>query len=641
MASNEDLATINYDYDYPEGLVLKPGSELHTKLVSMVMEKARGSQEVWKRRFDGWNKIDRTLTAYIEKDNAEKKLERKDDRTPTTMVVPVSYATLDILLTYMVAAFLDEPILRYDGVGPEDVLGSMLMEVVVAQQCRKSKVPLELHTMWRDSFAYGVGFGYIGYEKQSAMRTMRKPETAYSAMTGGLEPTGGTVEYKESKIIYNGSTLTAVDPYVMLPDPETPIHRFQKGEFIGWVEQTNLMSLMSMEKENPTEYFNVRYLKHTTGTSKFYPRTEMAREDRWGGAQESSVTKPIDIVHMYIRLIPNDNALGKEEYPEKWLVSVAGDGVVIKAKKLGLDHDDFPFAVVAPDYDGHSTTPISRLETVYELQKTIDWELRSRVANVRKVMNNMLVVDPQMINIWDLSHPKPGGFIRTRRQAWGRGVKDAVMQLGVSDVTTGHVADIGFLTQIIRETTGSQDAISGIRRHTSERVSAAEAMQTAKGALSRLEKAARIASMQAHQDIAWQMASNTRQLMDEEVYAKIAGTWASTLAADLGVTLPTDRGRVKVSPKDIDIDFDVVPHDGSIPNSGDPQMWIQLYQTIAANPLLAQQLDMVRIFKFGAKLAGAKNLDDFVKKGGAPQVETMPDQQVLDQADQGNLVPVQ
>jgi hypothetical protein len=630
-----------FNYTYPDDgagkeMDLRPGSDMHNKLLTLVMQKTQGSQTVLERRFSGWKDIDRTLTAYMESDKGELDVVNQDNRKPTTMVVPVSYATMETLLTYMVAAFGEDPTFRYEGAGPEDTLGGILLELTIAQQCRRSKVLLDLHTMWRDSFAYGFGVGAVDYINIHAYKTVKTEINEFDNLTGKDVPTGNFASSRQRVTMYSGNTLHAIDPYMCLPDPDVPIHRVQDGEFFGYVDSTNLMSLLDVERSSDGAYFNVKYLKEGNGKSKYNRRSSTGREQRQGtGDDAPTITKPVDIINMYIKLIPKDYGLGPSEYPEKWLISVAGDKFIVRAQPLGLDHDQFPISVVAPDYDGHSITPISRLETVYELQKTMDWLFKSHIANVRKAINDMLVVDPQLVNIFDLERPKPGKLIRLRRQAWGRGVKDAVMQLGVADVTRGHIADTGYITQIIRETTGAQDAVSGIRRHTSERVSAAEAQQTARGALSRLEKSARIAGMQAHQDIAYQMAFNTQQLMSDETFAKIIGEWGSVLAKDFGKDVST--GRIPVSPKDIDIRFDVVPHDGSIPHSGDPNMWIQLFQVIAGNPLLAQQIDLVRVFKYGARMAGAKNLDDFIMKGN---VQVMPDEQVAQQVQQGNLTPM-
>jgi hypothetical protein len=194
-------------------------------------------------------------------------------------------------LTYMAAAFLsEEPLLRYDGVGPEDVLGSILMEMAIAQQCRRAKVPLDLHTMWRDGFSYGFSAGYIGYENRTAYRTMTTPETEYSDTLGKAIPTGRSNRIREKRNIFSGGTLTAIDPYMCLPDPNIPIHNVQKGEFFGWIDRVNLMTLLESERDNPDDYFNCRYLKHTTTTSIMNTRTSTAREDRVGGSTDSAVS---------------------------------------------------------------------------------------------------------------------------------------------------------------------------------------------------------------------------------------------------------------------------------------------------------------------------------------------------------------
>jgi len=192
---------------------------------------------------------------------------------------------------------------------------------------------------------------------------------------------------------------------------------------------------------------------------------------------------------------------------------------------------------------------------------------------------------------------------------------------------------------MMRETTGCTDVVSGIRRHTSERVSATEAAGTARGALSRLEKAARITALQAHQDIGYQMGWNTIQLMKEEKFARLIGDWAVTLAKDFNIE--TERGLVKIKPSDLNIDFDVILGDGTIPTSGDPDLWLRLFQIVSNDDYLMQELDAVRMFKFGARMAGAKNLNDFVRAGGNVSAQVKPNEEVLNEVEKGNLVSLQ
>ncbi len=636
MATAEPL-----DYTYPGGLDLKPsGAGLHQEIKDDILFKAMGSRRALQDRFDGWRKIDKTLTTYIVKDDKEQKTKNADDRKPVRVVVPITYAVLETLLTYNSAAFLEEPYFRYDGFGPEDVLGAKLMEMAVAQQCRRAKVGLDMHTTWRDGFGYGIGPAHIGWKDVQGYRTTEQSKSVFSRLLNKFvdSKNGDTETVRNLVNIYSGSTLTAIDPYTYLPDPTTPIEKVQDGEFVGWVERTNLMSLLMLEEDNPKEYFNVKYLKALadTGRSILMNRDDSGRNEKYGNQDNhSGVNRPIDIIHMYVRVIPESKGLSKNSRPEIWLFSLAADQVVIRAQPLNLDHNMFPVTVNAPDYDGHSTTPISRLETIYGLQETIDWQFDSHIANIRKAINDMLIVDPQLINIHDLANPKPGKLIRMRRSAWGRGVKDAVMQLQVNDITRQNIPDTQYVQDIIRSVSGAQDVVSGIRRRTSERVSATEARDTMAGALSRLEKSAKITSMQAHYDIAYQMAWNTRQLLRDDIYVKMVGDWERVLSEDLNIK--QKKGRLAIRPGDLNIDFDIVPHDGTVPSSGNPDVMMRVFEIIAQNPQLEQRIDIVRLFKNIARISGAKNINDFVINGGQVQPQLTPDEDVQEGVERGEL----
>lgn len=87
-------SSASYEYSYPQSLDLKPGSKLHAKIKSEVLQRARVSHDVMQTRFSSWNKIDQTLTCYMPTDEAEKQVKDADSRKPVSMVVPYTYATL-------------------------------------------------------------------------------------------------------------------------------------------------------------------------------------------------------------------------------------------------------------------------------------------------------------------------------------------------------------------------------------------------------------------------------------------------------------------------------------------------------------------------------------------------------------------
>ena len=47
-----DLSNVNYDYDYPDGLNLKPGSKLHDKLRDEVIQRANEANAAVNNRYD-------------------------------------------------------------------------------------------------------------------------------------------------------------------------------------------------------------------------------------------------------------------------------------------------------------------------------------------------------------------------------------------------------------------------------------------------------------------------------------------------------------------------------------------------------------------------------------------------------------
>tara|TARA_R110000824_G_scaffold77767_4_gene196587 strand:- start:8231 stop:10186 length:1956 start_codon:yes stop_codon:yes gene_type:complete len=631
----QDLRSVSYDYDYPADLKLKPGTKVHDDLVDQVMKRANESRHNMEGRYDSWRQVDRTLTAYVRPEDLD---ETKNVNASAPVLVPISYSTLETLLTYMTTAFLQDPIFRYQGVGPEDTMGAILLEKVIDMQSRKSKVGLNLHTQFRDAFAYGFGVSTPIWDRKMGKKTYKKDTGFLSQLSGAFKKTG-VERVTEEGIIYEGNALVNIDPYLYLPDTNVSITDVQKGEFVGWVDRDNCLSLLSQEQADE-DMFNVKYLKHIDGTSVLArsPEEGRNRDAKFSRTKFTATeTSPVDVVYMYMNIIPSDFDLGDSEYPEKWLFVVAADSVLIKAQPLGLNHNMFPVTVACPDHDGYTSTPISRMEIIYGLQETVDWLFSSHIANTKKAMNDMLVVDPSMVNINDLRNPGPGRLIRLRRTAWGRGVEGSVKQLNVQDVTRGHIGDTTYITDIINRVSAASDTLQGMPNNKGERKSATESRDTRSGALSRVEKAARLMSMQSMQDIAYMFASHTQQLMQEDTYVNIAGRWEQELMAEYGA----DATRAKVRPSDLSIDFDVIPSDGTSPGGEPADLWVQLYQIMSQNEQIGSQFDMVRVFKHVARQLGAKNVDEFaIQSGQMNPVQTAPDEDILREEERGNLVPL-
>ena len=614
----------DYKYSYPEGLNLRPGSDLHQSILRRVLDYAKMSYDIMKRRHPYWKEIDHKLTAYITLDDAEEIIKEKDTRKPVSVVVPYSYATMETILTYFVTVFLESPIFRYDGFTSEDKIGAIMLEKVIELQCIRNKVGLALHTQLRDAIAYGFGAS-TPYWSEDYGKVTKMDET-------------GSVVRTES-MLFEGNVLGNINPYMVLPDPTVPIHDPQRGAFFGWINETNYVEILSDEKYDP-DLFNGKYVKHIDGRTSITSNDAEGKETKLGGRarfeDHSDITHPVDDIVMMINIIPKDWKLGKSEYPEKWLFIVSGDAVVRCAKPMDLDHNKYNVSICAPEFDGYSSSPISSLELIYGLQETLDFLFTSHVANVRKAINDMLIVDPYLINMADLANPGPGKLIRTRRAVWGRGVENAVKQLNVTDVTRNHMQDAGIVMDVMQRASGAVDSLMGIMRGGSERRSATESRETRAGAVSRLAKSAKVASIMMMQDLAYMFASHTQQFMSQETYVNIKGRYEQELIEEFGMS----EG-MKVTPWNLMINYDIVQNDGTTVSGDFADSWVQLYQILAGNPSVGQAFDMVRIFKHLARMMGAKNVNDFVIKGGSVRTRQLQDAEVMKEVEKGNMVPIE
>ncbi len=612
-------------YRYPRSLPIQPGSPLHNRIVDNIWTRAQDSFSVMSRRHPDWRKLDQTLTAYIYTDEAEEVVKERDERRPVSIVVPYSYATLETLLTYWTATFLNYPYFKYEGVTSDDIVGALMLERVVELQCMRNKVGLALHTQFRDALTYG-----FGVTSPTWMQHMGKRRRNIDGVITATD-----------EILFEGNKLRNIDPYLYLPDPSVPIHQVQDGGFVGWVERTNYTSLLTLEQLGGGDVFNVRYLEGQSATSNLFTSSISDREKKVGGdgrdLYQSGPIAPVDVIWMYVNLVPSSDEwqLGPGQYPEKWLFAVAGDSLVLEARPLGLDHNLYPVSICAPDYDGYSISPVSKIEMIYGLQGVLDFLFNSHVANVRKAINDMIIVDPFLVNMGDMKTPGPGKLIRTRRAAWGRGVKDVAMQLQVADVTRGHMADSSIVIDIIQRASSAVDALQGIMRSGSERRSATEARDTRMGAVSRLAKSTKIASIMTMHDLGYMFASHTQQLMSRDIYVNTMGMAEQELLQEYGI-----QGSKLVTPESLLIDYDCRIGDGSTEFGEFAQEWINLYQILATNPNISTGFDMLRIFKHISRLMGAKSINEFVQKGGGLNVKTATDQLIQSQVQKGNMLPI-
>lgn len=614
---------VQYEYKYPDGLDLRPDSRLHQRIVENILKRVRVSFEKMSPRRESWQEVDRTLTAYIPTTDAERLIKERDERMPVSIVFPHSYSILETLTAFMDGLFLKEPIFHYSGNSPEDSAGALLLEKVVDTHCRRFKAGLALHTAFKDGIAYGLGACFPMWKQKTGWKT-----TTTTNEIGQME------KLSEATILFEGNALENVDPYQLLLDPNYGVQAIQDSEFVGFVRRTNYYNLLP--DDDTGGVFNIRYLKEGKQTSQYFG-AKRDTKSQTTDVGDTSVLKPVDVIYLYIKIIPKDWGLGDGEMPEKWLFAIAGDRILIQAQPLDLDHDMFPIAICAPTFDGYSAAPLSRLELLGGMQSLLNWLFNSHIANVRKTINDMIIYDPFVLNTNDLTDPKPGKLVRARKAAWGKDVRQAITQLQVNDVTRQHISDAKLTMGMMNQISGSDDAVMGtLRSGGPERLSAAEFNGTQSQALGRLQSIAMIVGQQLIQDIGYMFAMHTQQFITQDVWVTTVGEWQAQILAVYGDRVQLDR--MRVTPQDLNVDFDVVINSKGPDGGTEAQFWLQMFDIVARNPELYQMIDVGRVFRFVATQMGAQNVDNFLR---APiQPVGAPTGEVMAQADAGNMLPV-
>lgn len=647
------------DYSYPYDLDLSPKSKLHQNIVEKVMRRADESWGIMTERHKSWRRVDEMMTAFIPASDYEKALKKRGaskdqfhgNNRPISVVVPYSYATYETIMTYMTQAFLNNPIFQFDGVDGADAVGSKLLELVLDAQNRRFKAALALHVSIGDSMKYGLGPSTFRWEELWGYRTRPQQVDYYDEDDHYLG--SSTEKTRERRLLFEGNEIIPIDPYRFLPDPNVSAHSVQKGEFVGWIDLASYLTKIRDEQEDEN-IFNVKYLNLGSLRQRFsrFTADQSGREAGIRGVTGSvgegiktTTTNYITDVTMFIDLIPKEWGLPGDrdnnrdgELPEKWLFTVSNDILLTRLARLNLDHGMYPVSVACPDFDGYTPTPVGRMEMLHGLQEGMNWLYNSHIANVRKAMNDMLVVDPSLVVMKDLQTPEPGKLIRLRRRAWGKGVKGIVQQLAVADVTKQNISDSMYIMDIMQRVSAAVDSVQGIVRSGGERRSATEYRMTTNNAMSRLEHIARIVSEGYLKDMAYMEASHTQQFLSNEVYARITGDWPTVLQH---IYQQGARG-LRIQPEEILVDYDVIIKDGSIPTAGsaNADLLVQLFQIVNNNPQLQQMYDIPRMYARIAVMLGDKNAFDFIRKGGDMAAVTIPDEEAARLAQEGNLVPV-
>jgi hypothetical protein len=111
--------------------------------------------------------------------------------------------------------------------------------------------------------------------------------------------------------------------------------------------------------------------------------------------------------------------------------------------------------------------------------------------------------------------------------------------------------------------------------------------------------------------------------MDMNVYLSAVGKYQQELEDEFGID-PRD-GLLATPANIMNLEYTVMIHDGTIELGDFAEVWMNLWQSLCAYPAVGAGLIWLEYLSIIARMLGAKNMNDFVARGGALKIQTMQD----------------
>lgn len=623
----------------PQIIEVKYGTPEHDRVLAAVRQRRAMSREKMSMRYDKWAEMEERFRAYIkptEGDAKREKLKKEGKTQYTTLIVPYDYAILLTLHTYVTSVFLGRaPIFQYDARHGETAEKVDAVEALIDYQRAVGAWLVPLYIWLMDAPKYGLGVIGSHWANESAVMTESEqvPVTYFGLPTGRTRVSRRTVRIPG----YEGNKLFNVRPQDWFPDPRVSIARFQEGEFCGRRAEVGWNTVLKRQQDGL--YYNVDELEKNLkarfdgmreggssqlilpqGMETYYIPGTMGAEGTDDGSKRG-VKNFVELFELEIELSPKAWSFTGSDAPEKWVVTVANDSIVVSVEPLGLLHDKFTYDVLEHEIEGYALAKRSMLEVIAPLNDTLSWLFNSHMHNVRKAMNDQLIVDPSGITMKDLTDPDAGRLVRLKPEAYGKDVRMYVHQLQVIDITQNHLRDTGLVVEMMQKIAGVAEAVMGDVGK-SGRKTATEVRTTSSFSVNRLKTVTEFYSAMGFAPLSQKLLQTTQQ--------KYSGDKTFRIAGDLMAT----KTPIKVDKDSIAGFYDFVPVDGTLPvdRYAQAMVWKEIFQVAASGRALLPGLDLMGMLKHIAFLSGTKDFSQF-------QVQVQDPLAVQNAVQAGNLVP--
>lgn len=588
-------------------------SEFQRKVVESVRKYMKASANRMQQLHTGWDNNSYIYRGYRLQDKEDR--DALKDGEPAKLIVPITYAQIQTAISFILSTYLQKDnIFELRGTGPEDEKYSFPMGVDLQYQLNDQKFIFKLYLWLLDALKQGVGIVRVDWEERKNTMRVTKQQPAGGLINGlgaifGRKPEMQSVEAMEEVLCYQGNKITNISPYAFYPDPSVNLANFQDGMFVGHEDETSMTAIKALEGEL---YYGTDKIPDSINKDLFNERPRRVT----GPFADDSTTKPsfdkaegtkkVIRLDMCVTMSETEatklwgGKLGTGKKPIKWLITTINDQKLVRFEKVGSFQDRYNYELFefSPDHDAFFNPGLA--DTISELQSITTFFLNSHIVNVRKIIANRFIVDPNKVEMEDIK----SGSIYIRTKGVQGDVGRAIQQLETSDITRTHIQDMQTLMSLVQVITGVNENALG--QYSEGRRSATEARNVNAGAAARLKMHASLAWLQGIDPLGRRMLGNTRQWRTKEVYDMIVG--------EMALECPYEKV-ILANPATLAGGYDFMPYDATLPTDRQfqAQVLTELFTTLVQNPNTIQLLNKnpIKLLDHIAKLYNIRNLRDF------------------------------
>ena len=489
------------------------------------------SRNVMKNYYSIWDQNDRVYRGERMLDEQDKKALKRNE--PAKVYVPMTHTQVQTFVSFATMLMTQRDYFyELSGSGIEDEKAAKLAQAVVERDLEHNKFKgILVPQFLTDVARFGLGIFKSQWTRETVPYQQMVPDPKWKPNpTLPSQAVPPMVPQWVEKTKFLGNMIEVISPYRWFPDTRLPLTRYRDGEFCADETEKGMTELRRMEKLG--DVVGLDFVQRLPDES-FNGDRRFAGIDREANVRFNPSVNPKDSSHftliteVEIKLNPSTAMIAEGVAIDEtldavvvYLVWIANDGRIVRIQDSGYEHNEFLYDASQFFNDQNRFSNFGIAELLGPMQDVMDWLMNARVTNVRKVMQNQLIVDPRNIEMDDLKERRP--VIRLKATVpEGMAITNYIQQLQVTDATAGHIQDMSVIQNFSEQATGLQDNLMG--QYSTGRRSAREASNVNANAAGRIITPIKGMWEAAFQPLGKKLVCNHRQGLDEEQLIRVIG----------------------------------------------------------------------------------------------------------------------